>query len=202
MDPILAGIFSQAKKVNPGCIKMKKILLHICCGPDSTAVFERLRLEYEVVGFFFNPNIHPYKEYIKRREETKRVAAELDFKLYSSDYAPDAWEEAVRGLENEPEKGQRCQECFRFNLRAAAAKTRTLNISVFTTTLSISPHKDAKTIFRLGKAAAQEFGIEFLEIDFKKKNGFRRSLELSKSLRLYRQKYCGCRFSQKREKHA
>jgi len=181
---------------------MQKILLHICCAPDSTAVYERLKTEYEVVGYFFNPNIHPAAEYNKRWAETKRVAEELGFKLYSSDYSPETWEQAVKGLENEPEKGKRCRECFRFNLSAAAEKARSLDIPIFTTTLTISPHKDSRLIFSLGRAAGLEFGVDFLMVDFKKKDGFKRSLELSKNLRLYRQNYCGCRYSQKREKHA
>ncbi len=172
-----------------------KVLLHICCAPDATAVVERLTPEYEVLGFFHGPNIHPPEEYALRLAEARKVAQRLDFELASSDHSPADWHAAVRGLEAEPERGARCDACFRHNLMATAAKARELNIGIFTTTLTISPHKDAARVFTAGRAAAREHGVTFLEMDFKKRDGFKRSLDLSRDLGLYRQKYCGCLYS-------
>jgi len=172
-----------------------KILLHICCAPDSTAVFERLGEKYEVVGFFHNPNIHPTSEYQRRLRETEKVAAAMGFALITPEYNPAAWLQAVRGLEKEPERGQRCAVCFTFNLRATAAKAKELSVPIFTSTLTISPHKRSAEVIQAGRSAAQEYGVEFLEMDFKKQDGFKRSLVLSEALKLYRQNYCGCRFS-------
>lgn len=172
-----------------------KVLLHICCAPDATAVIERLTPEHEVLGFFHGPNIHPPEEYALRLDATRKAAAALGFPLVETDYAPERWDEAVHGLENEPERGQRCEACFRHNLMATAAKARELGIGAFTTTLTISPHKDEALVFAAGRDAAREHGVAFLELDFKKRDGFKRSLDLSRELGLYRQNYCGCRYS-------
>jgi len=172
-----------------------KILLHICCAPDATAVFERLKQEYEVMGFFHNPNIFPEEEYKKRLEEVEYVTRKLKFKLMIPKYVPEDWENAVKCLEAEPEKGKRCEVCFRFNLEATAKKAISMGIFYFTTTLTISPHKKTEMIFKAGRDAAKKYGLEFLELDFKKKHGFKRSLELSQEMKLYRQNYCGCRYS-------
>lgn len=180
----------------------QKILLHICCAPDSTAVFERLSESYQVTGFFHNPNIFPQSEYQKRLEQTRKVAAHMGFPLISPPYEPGAWRQYIRGLEHEPEGGDRCAVCFRVNLRATARQALELQFPYFTTTLTISPHKDSKRIHSIGQEAGQEFGVEFLSENFKKKGGFQRSLELSKDLQLYRQKYCGCRYSLRQIPHA
>ncbi len=174
-----------------------KVLLHICCAPDATAVWERLSGDYAVLGFFHNPNIHPAEEYRLRLAETRKVAETLGFPLVPAAYAPAAWDEAVRGLEAEPERGRRCQVCFRHNLQAAAATARELGIGLFTTTLTLSPHKVAEQVHAAGREAASACGVRFLELDFKKRGGFQRSLEISRELGLYRQKYCGCRYSQR-----
>jgi len=175
-----------------------RVLLHICCAPDATAAVERLRPECEVVGFFFNPNIFPEAEYKLRRDEAEKVARVMDFPLIIPPYEPEKWETVVRGLEREPEKGYRCQICFLFNLRATAREARIRNIGCFTTTLTISPHKVSSQVFDAGRQAAEEIGGRFLEIDFKKRGGFKRSLEISRELSLYRQKYCGCRYSMRK----
>jgi len=171
------------------------VLLHICCAPDSTAVYERLSPDFEVFGFFHNPNIHPASEFRKRLTETRKVALELGFSLIAPAFDPGSWNRAVQGLEEEPEGGDRCAVCFRFNLRAAARKAQELGIPFFTTTLTISPHKDAERILKIGRESGSEFGVSFLRENFKKRDGFMRSLELSRDLELYRQNYCGCRFS-------
>lgn len=172
-----------------------KVLVHICCAPDSTAVFERLTHEYEVIGFFHNPNIHPQREYEKRKQEAQRVASKMGFELIVPQYNPEDWLDAVKGLEKEPEGGERCAVCFQYNLRAAAEKAKELGILYFTSTLTISPHKHSQEIISIGKSVEKGAGIKFLAVDFKKQDGFKRSLEFSREMKLYRQKYCGCRFS-------
>jgi predicted adenine nucleotide alpha hydrolase (AANH) superfamily ATPase len=154
--------------------------------------------EYQVTGYFHNPNIAPPEEYTKRLQETERVAMEMGFLLEPAPFLPEAWDEAVRGYEDEPEGGERCFHCFRHNLRATAQKARELGIERITTTLTISPHKKSAKVFAAGREAAQEFGVEFLEMDFKKQNGFKRSLELCKAMNVYRQNYCGCKYSQRK----
>jgi len=174
---------------------LPRLLLHICCAPDSTAVFERLAAEYEVMGFFHNANIFPPEEYTHRAQEAEKVGRVMGFVLEPAPYLPEVWNQAVAGLEHEPERGARCAVCFRHNLMAAAAKAKEVGIPVFATTLTISPHKSSALIFEIGRAAAAAHGVQFLERDFKKKDGFKRSLELSKQLNLYRQNYCGCKYS-------
>lgn len=174
-----------------------KILLHICCAPDATTVAERLAGEYQVLGYFQNDNIYPQAEYRLRLKNAERVAEALGFALVPAAFHPDAWDAAVAGLEGEPERGKRCEACFRHNLGATAAKARELGVPYFATTLTISPHKDAALIFRIGRELAQRHGVQFLEMDFKKQDGFKRSLEWSRELALYRQNYCGCQYSQR-----
>ena len=181
---------------NPG------ILLHICCAPDSTAVYERLAPDFQVTGFFHNPNIHPRSEYLRRLAEAEKVARRLDFPLIVPEYFPDGWRRLVRGLEQEPERGKRCEVCFRMNLRATARKAQGLGFPFFTTTLSLSPHKDFQKILEIGQAAADEFGVPFIGVNFKKRDGFKRSLELSRDLGLYRQAYCGCLYSKPKDSDA
>ncbi len=178
------------------CEKNKpSVLLHICCAPDSTAVVERLRSRYNVTGYFHNPNIFPPEEYEKRSREAVKAADKMGFALIVPPYNPDEWNEAVKGLEKEPEKGRRCRACFRFNLRRTARKAHDMSFPYFTTTLTISPHKNADLIMDIGHEAAAEYRVHFLAMDFKKRDGFLRSLELSKKFHLYRQNYCGCRYS-------
>jgi predicted adenine nucleotide alpha hydrolase (AANH) superfamily ATPase len=172
-----------------------RLLLHICCAPDSTAVFERLNADYQVTGYFNNNNLFPPEEYTKRRYEAERVAMNMGFLLEQSPYLPERWERDVQGFESAPEGGDRCYRCFKHNLMATARKACELYYPFFTTTLTISPHKESKRVFEAGREASQAFGVQFLEIDFKKKDGFKRSLELSKQMELYRQNYCGCKFS-------
>lgn len=172
-----------------------RILLHICCAPDATAVFERLAPEYDVTGYFRNDNIYPPEEYALRLAQAEKVAAAMGFGLEPAEYDPAAWDRAVLGLEAEPERGRRCAACFRHNLRAAAARAKALGIGIFTTTLTISPHKSSTLIFEVGREIARTYGVEFLERDFKKQDGFKRSLELSRQFGLYRQNYCECKHS-------
>lgn len=176
-----------------------KLLLHICCAPDATYAVKLLENDYEVTGYFYNPNIQPEEEYEKRLAETGRLFKLWDLKLYSGEYNLNNWRKAIIGLENELEGGRRCAACFDFRLKKAAQFAKENGYDIFTTTLTISPHKNAALINELGQNYARQRGVEFLVRDLKKQNGFKKSIELSKELGLYRQDYCGCSFS-KRER--
>jgi predicted adenine nucleotide alpha hydrolase (AANH) superfamily ATPase len=172
-----------------------KILLQVCCAPDATVAAERLRAEYTVGVYFYNPNIHPGEEYDKRVQELARLAPQIGAENYSAPYDPERWFEAVKGYEHEPEKGVRCHICFRLRLEATAGAAKELGFDLYGTVLTVSPHKDAELINRLGREIGTRYGVEYFESNFKKKDGFKRSLELSKQFGLYRQDYCGCVFS-------
>ena len=170
-----------------------KILLHICCGVCAAGVVERLTLEgHQVHGLFYNPNIHPRREYDRRLGVAREVAKELDFPLEVPLYITEEWFNETVSLENEPEGGRRCEVCFRLRLKKAYLYMKDCGADAFTTTLTVSPHKSAAVINRVG----QEIGGErFLARDFKKKEGFKRAVELAKKWALYRQDYCGCIYS-------
>jgi predicted adenine nucleotide alpha hydrolase (AANH) superfamily ATPase len=155
--------------------------------------------QYDVTFFYTNSNIYPESEYLQRLEEVRRFAAVCDVQLIEDVYDHEAWLTHIAGLEHEPEKGKRCVKCFEFNLGRTAAYAQQNGFDYFTTTLSISPHKHSRTIFDIGTRLGN-----FLGIDFKKKDGFRHSVELSKKHDLYRQDYCGCEFSlqDRREKES
>lgn len=172
-----------------------KILLHICCAPDATYPFLELSKEFEVIGYFYGSNIHPKSEYNRRLEAINRLSQSWDFPIIVGIYDPKAWFKIVKGLEREPEGGKRCETCFYIQLKEAARIAKESSIGIFTTTLTISPHKDVKLINRVGKDIAKEIKVEFLERVFRKANGFQKSVKLSKDLNLYRQNYCGCIFS-------
>ena len=183
-----------------------KLLLHSCCGPCSTAVIERLTDEFDVTVFFYNPCITEEKEYRLRRsaqlqylekfnEENAGVTRVCFMEL---DYRPRDFLEAVRGLEDEPEGGARCSVCFRQRLEKTAETASLSGYDYFGTTLTVSPHKDYKLISRIGGELALRYRLSFLDRDFKKKDGFKRSVELSKKYGLYRQNYCGCKYSNRR----
>ncbi|MBN2380892.1 epoxyqueuosine reductase QueH [candidate division WOR-3 bacterium] len=168
------------------------ILLHICCAPDATSVFERLNARFRVIGFFYNPQIEPYDEYERRLAETHKVAKAMGFELVCGEYDLDRWIQAVKGLETEPEKGKRCEVCYAFRLEETARLAREKGFEYFTTTLSVSPHKSFEWLKDMGEAMSRKYDVSFLAEDFKKQDGFKRSLELSEELNLYRQDYCGC----------
>ncbi|MFC1697699.1 epoxyqueuosine reductase QueH [Nanoarchaeota archaeon] len=177
---------------------MKQILLHVCCAPCSTHVIKELKeLEYEVILFFYNPNIHPEEEYQKRLENAKIIAKELNLKLIEGPYDQENWHKQTIELKNEPEGGKRCEICFKIRLEKTAETAKENQIQNFTTTLSVSPYKDFKIIEKVGKEIEDETNVKFINLNFKKQNGYRKSLELSKKHDLYRQHYCGCIYSQK-----
>lgn len=172
-----------------------KIVLHICCGVCAAGVVERLAYEgHRVSGLFFNPNIHPEEEYERRLEVARQVAQELDFPLVAGLYTPEEWFKETSGLENEPEGGKRCSVCFRLRLKKTYLYVLEQGADAFTTTLTVSPTKSAAVINQIGQEIG---GDNFLIRDFKKNDGFKRSIELAKKWGLYRQHYCGCIYSQK-----
>ena len=173
-----------------------KIVLHICCGVCAAGVVERLTLEgHQVLGLFYNPNIHPRQEYERRLEAARKVAEQLNFPLEVPPYMPEEWFNETSSLENEPEGGKRCEVCFRLRLKSAYSYMECHGWEAFTTTLTISPHKSADVINQVGREIG---GERFLVRDFKKKEGFKRAMELAKKWALYRQDYCGCIYSMKR----
>lgn len=174
---------------------MADILMHICCAPDATVGYERLSALGSVLGIFYNPNIEPVSEYYIRETEVKRLSAEFGFDLV--DEAPDrvGWRRTVKGWEAEPERGERCRRCIAFNLRQVALVATRLGIPAFATTLTASPHKDVDYILKTGKLLAEERGIVFIPEVLRKQGGFYRALDWSRRLGLYRQHYCGCRWS-------
>ena len=170
-----------------------KVVLHICCGVCAAGVVERLRLEgHDILGLFYNPNIHPEQEYRRRLEAASVVAKQLNFPLAVAPYLPEEWLSEVSGLENEPEGGRRCEVCYKVRLKKTYLYMKDNGWDAFTTTLTVSPHKSADVVNRIGW---QVGGDRFLARDFKKKEGFRRATELSKKWALYRQNYCGCIYS-------
>lgn len=176
---------------------MKKMLLHSCCGPCSSAVLERLVNEYDVTVLYYNPNIYPQKEYEKRKGEQIKLInlAYPNVKMLDCDYNPKEYYDFVKGLEGEKEGGARCVKCFELRLGYTARKCKELGFDCFTTTLSVSPYKNSKILNEIGNKLSNEIGAEYIEADFKKQNGYLRSIELSKKYGLYRQHYCGCEFS-------
>jgi len=172
-----------------------KLLLQICCAPDATVVFERLRLEYDITGYFYNPNIHPEAEYKLRASETDRLALKMVIPMQQAPYDPDNWFTITKGMEQAPEKGPRCTICIRMRLEAAAKQAIDNGSDLFTSTLTVSPHKNADLINQLGNEISKEYGVDYLEANFKKKDGFKRSLELCRIYDVYRQNYCGCMYS-------
>lgn len=174
-----------------------KLLLHICCAGCGVYASQLLKQDYNVMLFFYNPNIHPEVEYEKRLAEAGRVAEKYNLKLAQGDYEHNKWLNAVRGHEGDPEKGERCLICYKFRLNAAAARAKKLNCDYLAATLTASPHKNALAINQIGEQAAAQYGVKFLNKDFKKQDGFKKSSALSRELGLYRQNYCGCEFSRK-----
>ena len=178
-----------------------KLLVHTCCAPCSTYVFERLIMDgFTVEGFFYNPNIYPHEEYTRRLEELLLFSGIKNYPITIKDKVCDIWHTAIKGFEQEKEGGHRCEICFRLRLEETAIFAQKNNYDGFTTTLTISPHKNATVINAIGKELESKYGIYFLEADFKKNDGFKKSLEISRQYNLYRQDYCGCEFSIKTDK--
>ena len=173
----------------------KKLLLHSCCAPCSTTCIERLKEHLDITVFYYNPNIDTESEFILRANEQKRYCQKVSVNCIISDYDKKAFLDEVKGLENEVEGGKRCEKCFYLRLKKTALKCKELGFDYFATTLTVSPLKNATLINRIGKEIEDECGIKYLFTDFKKDNGYLRSITLSKENGLYRQNYCGCEFS-------
>ncbi len=171
--------------------------MHICCAPDALYVLQLLKDEYEVSGFFYNPNIYPRKEYDLRLEETREVAKTLGINLIEGEYDSQQWSKLTEKFKDEPEKGRRCDICYAWRMDKTAQKAAELGFDVFTTVMSLSPWKKADVLNRQGQMFARRYGLEFLAADFKKKDGFTKSVEMSKAHGLYRQDYCGCEYSRR-----
>lgn len=178
-----------------------RLLLHSCCAPCSSYVLEYLTEYFDITVYYYNPNISPMSEYEKRIAEQKRLISEMKFKnsvsLIEGTYNHDEFISLTRGLENLPEGGERCSLCYEMRLKAAAQKAAEINADYFTTTLSVSPYKNAAKLNTIGLKLAMEYGVPYLVSDFKKNNGYKRSIELSAEYGLYRQNFCGCIFSKK-----
>ena len=179
----------------------KRLLLHACCAPCSSSVLERVTPCFDVTLFFYNPNITDEKEYYKRLDELKRFVLLVygdSVNIVDGGFAPDAFYSKVKGLESEPERGKRCTVCYLERLEKTAYTSINGKFDYFCTTLTLSPHKDADRINAIGFSLQEKTGAQYLPSDFKKQNGYVRSIELSKEYGLYRQNYCGCEYSQMR----
>ena len=178
-----------------------RLLLHSCCAPCSSYVLEYLSAYFDITVFYFNPNISPESEYVKRVNEVKRLIAEMpscsQVRFMEGRYEPQEFYSCAKGLEDEPEGGERCLKCFRLRLKEAARAAKEINADYVCTTLTISPLKNAENLNRIGEEEAESLGIKWLPSDFKKKNGYKRSIELSDEYNLFRQNYCGCVFSKR-----
>lgn len=175
------------------------LLLHACCAPCSSHTLLYLYSYFNITLYFCNPNIAPAEEYEYRKNELKRLVSEmgLSVNIIDEDYNPAPFYELAKGLENLPERGERCQRCIEYRLRKAGELAKKINSDCFTTTLTISPHKDCDFINQCGGRIAEELGINYLFSDFKKHDGYKHSIELSKKYNLYRQNYCGCIYSKR-----
>ena len=178
-----------------------RLLLHSCCGPCSSYVISYLRDYFDITIIYYNPNIYPYEEYIKRKEEQIRLINNFsDVSFIDCDYDNDVYERLIKGLENEPERGKRCSVCFRLRLSKTAEIAENNEFEYFGTTLTVSPYKNASVINMIGEDIAKEHSVKWLYSDFKKNDGYKKSIELSKKYNLYRQDYCGCIYSKKETK--
>jgi predicted adenine nucleotide alpha hydrolase (AANH) superfamily ATPase len=176
----------------------KKLLLHTCCAPCGTHCVSELAKEYDVTIYFYNPNIHPYGEFERRLENALKVGKELGVPVVEAEYEPEDWLEAIKGFEEEPEWGRRCKICFSMRLKRAAEYAKKKGFDCFTTTMTISPHKDAKLINETGEGWGKKYKVAWVHSDFKKNDGFKKSTEMSRKMGLYRQNYCGCFYSVRR----
>ncbi len=181
-----------------------KLLLHSCCGPCSSYTQELLHKYFDVTIFFTNDNIYPEEEFYKRLDMQKKISKDLGFNIMvlEDEYNPKNYYEAVKGKENLGEKSLRCYECYKFRMEKTALKAKELGFEYFTTTISISPYKLSIWCNEIGYMLEKKYGVKYLYSDFKKENGYKRSIELCKMYDIYRQDYCGCVFSLKEREEA
>lgn len=199
-SPKLRYLLAQDREI-ASLDHVPRLLLHSCCGPCSSACLELLAQHFFVTVLWYNPNIQPREEFDKRLFYQKKIIAELPtphpVSLLVADYDGETYENAVQNLTDEPEGGARCTVCFDLRLKKTAEIAKAQGFEYFTTTLTVSPHKNAPLINELGEVIAREVGVKFLPSDFKKRSGYLRSLQLSEQYELYRQNYCGCLYSKK-----
>ena len=174
---------------------MVTLLLHICCAPCSTQVIKVLQQDYEVTGYFYNPNLYPEEEYQRRLDTMQQFATQIGIPLIFGEYNINQWLEAVNRYVLEPEGGTRCAICYRFRLEQTAKLAKEKGFEYFASTLTISPHKPASIINQIGLELGTKYAVSFYSGDFKKKDGFKHSCSLAKEFQLYRQTYCGCKYS-------
>lgn len=180
-----------------------RLLLHSCCAPCSSYTLEYLSRYFDITVYYFNPNISPKQEFDKRFEEQKRLISQMPFKnsvtLVEGDYNYDDFLEIAKGLENVPEGGERCFRCYKMRLESTARFAKEQGFDYFCTTLSISPLKNSQKINELGFEIEEKYGVKWLPSDFKKREGYKRSIQLSREYSLYRQNFCGCVFSKNQQ---
>ena len=191
----------EQDKIIDSLTEKPKLLLHSCCGPCSSYCIEALSKHFFVTVLWYNPNIQPEEEHNLRLENQikliKNMKTENPVEILEIPYDDNEFLEVAKGFENEKEGGKRCEKCFLLRLEKTAQLAKEKGFDFFTTTLTVSPHKNAPLINDIGFSFAEKYGVKFLPSDFKKKNGYKRSIELSRQYELYRQDYCGCSFSQR-----
>ena len=185
----------KMEEIIQGLDNKPKLLLHSCCGPCSSSVIERIKNNFEITVIYYNPNIYPEEEYLLRKSEQIKLLEILNINYMDCDYNENEFLNYIQGLEFECEGGARCVKCFELRLNYTAKMGAENNYEYFGTTLTVSPHKNAQFINILGEKIQEKHKINYLYSDFKKKNGYLNSIKLSEKYSLYRQNYCGCRFS-------
>ena len=175
-----------------------KFLLHVCCATCALHPYFLLSKDFAVTFYFYNPNIHPKEEYMRRLKDVRMISKKYHIPLIIDKYEIKKWFKLTKNLEKEPEGGMRCSVCFKIRLGKTAATAKKLNIDLFGTTLTISPHKNYITINSIGKTLASDKELTFYESNFKKKNGFKKTVQLSNKLHIYHQNYCGCIYSMRK----
>lgn len=181
--------------------KVPTLLLHSCCGPCSSYVLEYLSNYFKITVLYYNPNIFPNEEYLKRKEEQKNLISKLPVKykveFMETDYDPNVFFDLARGLEDLKEGSERCFKCYRLRMEKTCKLAKMYKFDYFSTTLSVSPYKNSQVLNEIGRSLQEEYQVKYLFSDFKKNNGYKRSIELSKEYNLYRQDYCGCVYSKR-----
>lgn len=173
----------------------ERLLIHSCCGPCSAYPFSLLTDSFKVEAFYSNSNLNTASEYFKRLEGLRLLCSRQGVTCYTDDYVPEQWYEVVKGYEHEPERGTRCKICYEYRLRRTFEFAKANNIKYVTTTLTVAPYKDSRVIFDIATRLSDEYGVKFLDFDFKKKDGYLKTKELAKENGIYIQNYCGCVFS-------
>ena len=178
---------------------MQKLLLHVCCAPCSIVIIDELKDKYDLTAYFYNPNIYPESEYLKRKAEVVKVCKEWNIPMVDADYETEKWNNYVEGLENEPEGGKRCTKCFAMRLNKAGEYAKNKGFDIFATSLTSGRNKKADVIHPLAQDVAKKFGLKFLDIDWKQGGRQEKGRKMVADRKIYRQDYCGCRYSVKND---